>query len=734
MTDRDQDERRERAEDGERGRNQPQRPSGTDAAGFEPTGDAPPDEQPSSEAEDAPPAGGPTPATWAGRQRSSPEDADDGDQPSAGEPEEAEEPPAEPEASAESGEAGSEDSEPQDSGEATDSEESEAEESEEESEAVEPEEDGGPDTAERIAQDTVEADTLALGDREAAREAAMAGLRARAAEHATKHGTESITAPPPKTEETTDAQTDGHEPAAEAPPAQPPAAAIAAEAEEKPPKRGMWPRFVAGSLLIIAAMATATAVSLFFFINGVLAEFHPVPGVENELVVPHPGQPQTVLILGSDKRPEDQAIGARSDTTILLRIASDQITVLSIPRDLKVNIPGHGIDKFNAAYTIGGARLTLKVVKQLTGITDINHVVNVDFTGFADAVNAIGCVYVDVDHHYYHSNYGLPASEQYAEIDIPAGYQRMCGYNALQYVRYRHDDNDLVRAARQQEFLREVRQELPASQILSQYTELKDILAKYVTLDIRTSGDLLALAQLIVSAKSAPVVQVHFPANLGGPTASYVTASQSAIKAAVAKFEGTTPEPVPGETSTSSNSSGGSGGGSGGSGGGSSSGGSAPAPAPTLIDATSSALDYAGRLEATKTKGGDKMLDFPLYYPTKLAPDSSFTDDSRAFLIDGPGDEVYRGYKFVAQVPTDGYTAYYGVSGTSWKDPPILSNPDETRTIDGRDYLLSWDGPALRLIGWKTDQGSYWVDNTLLNALTPGQMFAIAESMQKYTG
>ena len=48
----------------------------------------------------------------------------------------------------------------------------------------------------------------------------------------------------------------------------------------------------------------------------------------------------------------------------------------------------------------------MKVVKQLTGINDINHVVNVNFTGFADAVNAIGCVYVDVDHHYFHSNAG----------------------------------------------------------------------------------------------------------------------------------------------------------------------------------------------------------------------------------------------------------------------------------------------------------------------------------------
>src|SRR4029078_5261515 len=254
----------------------------------------------------------------------------------------------------------------------------------------------------------------------------------------------------------------------------------------------------------------------------------------------NPGQPQTILILGSDKRPGEvgQEFGARSDTTILARIASDQITVMSIPRDLKVNIPGHGIDKFNAAYSYGGPKLTLKVIKQTMGITNINHVVNVDFTGFADAVNSIGCVYVDVDQHYYHSNVGLAPSEQYAEIDIPAGYQRMCGLNALEYVRYRHDDNDLVRAARQQEFLRQARQELPGPEILNDFNDLKSIAEKYVTMDIRREIDLITLAKLFLSARSAPVVQIHFPANLGGPTASYVTPSEGAIRQAVRKFLG----------------------------------------------------------------------------------------------------------------------------------------------------------------------------------------------------
>ena len=681
-----------------------------------------PDEAGESPESDA----GPTPATWAGRRRSSSEDA--GEHPQLSEQESPSEDVTEAEG-ADDGEEPQQDAppaEPQDDGRQA----AEPGNDEPHAEADGAEEDGGPDTEERLAQDTVEADTLALADREAAREAALAGLRARAAENKTKHGTGAITSPPPKTPAPVAAEAEDKKP-----PAAPEPAAVATAAEDvgPPPRRGIWARFAVGSLLIIVAMATATSLSLFFFLNGVLHGFHGVAGVENELAVANPGSPQTILVLGSDKRPEDKAIGARSDTTILVRIASDQITVLSIPRDLRVNIPGHGIDKFNAAYTYGGVPLTVKVVKQLTGITDINHVVNVDFTGFADAVNAIGCVYVDVDHHYYHSNVGLAPSEQYAEIDIPAGYQRMCGYNALQYVRYRHDDNDLVRSARQQEFLREMRQELPAPQILNDYDKLKEILQKYVTLDIQKSGDLIALAQLIVAANGAPVVQVHFPANLGGPTATYVTASQSAIKAAVAKFEGQTPTAVPGTSSTTSGSNGGSKGGGGGSGSGGSSNGPAPAP-PPLIDASSSGQQMAAQLANTKAKDGKPMVNFPIYYPTKLIPDSQILTDSRAFPIDGPGNEVYHGYKFVVSVPTDGYIGYYGMSGTDWPDPPILDHPDETRTLDGTDYLLSWDGPQLRLIGWKTDHGSYWIDNTLLNVLTPGQMFGIAQSMQKYTG
>ena len=162
------------------------------------------------EAADSPESeGAPTPATWAGRRRSSSEDAGEHPQLSGDEPAE----------DAGEGRGPDGDEQPQEDApraeEAVD--EAQADEQDEPEDAHE--EEGGPDTEERLAQDTVETDTLSLGDREAAREAALAGLRARAAENKTKHGTGAITSPPPKTPAPVAAEGD----AADEPPEEPPA-------------------------------------------------------------------------------------------------------------------------------------------------------------------------------------------------------------------------------------------------------------------------------------------------------------------------------------------------------------------------------------------------------------------------------------------------------------------------------------------------------------------------------
>ncbi|MDX6633606.1 MAG: polyisoprenyl-teichoic acid--peptidoglycan teichoic acid transferase, partial [Solirubrobacterales bacterium] len=254
--------------------------------------------------------------------------------------------------------------------------------------------------------------------------------------------------------------------------------------DEHPPRPHLFLRFVLAALIIVSVFAGATSVTIlnwFSDVAGALGHGAALAGVKDQLQSVESSKPETILIIGSDKRYGEGDRG-RSDTTILLRLDPNReaISLLSIPRDLKVKIPHHGTDKFNAAYSDGGPRLTLQVVKNLTGI-HVNHLVNVDFSGFFYAINAIGCVFVDVDHRYFHSNAGLPPSLQYSEIDIQPGYQRLCGKTALQYVRYRHQDNDLVRSARQHDFLREARQKVGPSKLIGDRKQLIRIFTRYTS-------------------------------------------------------------------------------------------------------------------------------------------------------------------------------------------------------------------------------------------------------------
>ena len=206
----------------------------------------------------------------------------------------------------------------------------------------------------------------------------------------------------------------------------------------------------AGVIIVVSASATTSSALLFF--DKTVQKFTRIE-TGHELSPISSGSPQTILIAGSDRRHGDKKLGLkpRSDTIILVRIDPGKgVALMSLPRDLKVNIPGHGTDKINVAYTLGGPKLMIKTVKALTGLA-INHYVDVSFRGFAQGVDALGCVYVDVDRRYFNNNAGLGYGANYAVINVQPGYQKMCGTKALDYVRYRHTDNDIVRAARQQD-------------------------------------------------------------------------------------------------------------------------------------------------------------------------------------------------------------------------------------------------------------------------------------------
>lgn len=175
------------------------------------------------------------------------------------------------------------------------------------------------------------------------------------------------------------------------------------------------------------------------------------------VAVPESPSAMNLLVLGSDRRPdeEEEEEYARSDTIILVHIDpdNDYLSLLSLPRDLRVNVPGYGYNKLNYAFAAGGPALTIKTVEQLTGI-DLDHYVEVSFQAFRDITDAMGGVYVDVDQRYYNDN------PEYELIKLSPGYQLLNGDDALDYVRYRHDLNlDFGRMERQQTFLTAMREQ-----------------------------------------------------------------------------------------------------------------------------------------------------------------------------------------------------------------------------------------------------------------------------------
>lgn len=167
---------------------------------------------------------------------------------------------------------------------------------------------------------------------------------------------------------------------------------------------------------------------------------------------PAPAEPSlTILLAGIDS--ELDTSPGRSDALMLVRLTADRrhAYVVSIPRDSWVNIPGHGMDKVNAAYAFGGQTLAVRTVERLTGVR-IDHVAVVDMAGFRELTNALGGVTITVPEDVTDPHF----------VSFPAGTRRLDGAAALAYVRERRGlpRGDLDRVRRQQEFLKAVLEQI----------------------------------------------------------------------------------------------------------------------------------------------------------------------------------------------------------------------------------------------------------------------------------
>lgn len=487
-------------------------------------------------------------------------------------------------------------------------------------------------------------------------------------------------------------------------------------------------RSLLAGLLIVVFTAGATATKLMAEIDDVIPPRDPGPPIveSGDLEVTKPGKPQTLLLLGSDRRWIDKKNGdpARSDTMMLVRLDPDQAatTVLSIPRDLRVLIPGHGTAKINDAYALGGPSLTVKTIRQLTGIR-IHHVVNVNFGGFREAVDALGCFYVDIDRRYFHSNEGVPIGQRYAEIDVPAGYQRLCGQRALDYVRFRHADSDLVRAARQQDFLRSAKDQLSTSSLIGDRKKLAKIFGDYSQTDpgLSTRAGFIRLLKLALYSAKRPVRQIEFPATFSKETVGeyqvdFVDAAPGDIAAAVDRFmHGGGEQSEPQELS---------------------SGGGTRKRRPTTL----AGLVAAGEMVDGRASGATvarrarrrarRRLAIPLRFPAYLTANGRYAEEQnpRIYPIRDRADKGQWAYRFtVVESVVEG--AYYGVQGMTWRTPPLLAHPSAVRRVGGRRLELFRSGKRLRFVAWRTSNAVYWISNTLTMKLRDDQMLALAASL-----
>ena len=500
-------------------------------------------------------------------------------------------------------------------------------------------------------------------------------------------------------------------------------------------RRGALLRYGLGALVVVAFTATATAVAGLLQFNDFAKDLSLNPPIKHASVtIANPGNPQTLLLIGSDHRAGEPFNAAHTDTMMLVRLDpnSSTINVISVPRDLKVEIPQGGAvstSKLNAAYSAGGPNLLVKILRhQVFQGLQVNHIIDVNFKGFSDLVDAIGCVYTDVDHRYYNNT----AVTDYSSIDIQPGYQKLCGDNqaetgALAFVRFRHTDTDIVRNARQQDFLRWAKSQFNSSTLLSSRDRLLKIFGANSQTDanLHSTDGLINLFNLIVFSSGHTVKQIPFPAIIAPCTVQscYVLANPGAEARAFHEFlmptragaappaGGAAPPHKPGGRPAP------------------------PGPSNLFADVT------GGKAQASALGG----IAIPIYFPRLLATGSSYCAGTigncpaeiattgsypRAYLIHDPSGGTHVSYRMtVALDPSNG--EYYGVQGTTWRNPPILNSPTETRTVDGKRLMLFFNGHKLSLAAWRTPQGVYWISNTLTDKLSPSQILAIAGSLTR---
>lgn len=188
-----------------------------------------------------------------------------------------------------------------------------------------------------------------------------------------------------------------------------------------------------------------------------------------------------ILLVGTDSPTPGKGPETRGDVLILATCDTgrNRVSLLSIPRDTLVEIPGHGQDRINAAHVYGGVPLTILMVEKLTGLP-VDRYLAVDFRAFEDLVDLLGGVEVEVDKHLYYQD-----KSQNLLIDLRQGRQMLNGRQALGFVRYRQDPlGDITRVERQQHLVRAVLDKAAKENLWTKIIPLYRLGRRYVRTDL----------------------------------------------------------------------------------------------------------------------------------------------------------------------------------------------------------------------------------------------------------
>jgi len=269
--------------------------------------------------------------------------------------------------------------------------------------------------------------------------------------------------------------------------------------------------------------------------------------------------PSVILLLGTDhsSRIRERTGFQRSDSMMLLRTdpGKGRLNYLSLPRDLRVNVPGHGFDKINSAFQIGGASLAIRTVRDFTGV-EVNHVVVVDFEAFTKVIDKVGGVTIDVPKPILSNKFDCPYATQ-ARCDrwqgwrFAKGKQHMDGHRARIYSRIRENKldpsySDITRAQHQQDVIQALLSRLTSPGVLFKLPFIGDDIMRPLATDL-SAGELTQLA--LVKKRTGHEEHCRVGGTTSGFGGGYLLPDEERLRTIAAFLGHSAPQPpLPGST------------------------------------------------------------------------------------------------------------------------------------------------------------------------------------------